>query len=768
MSLKQSLALLFVAVSAAYPQQSPYFARNGSHASAQILRELKNPAVYLVIAAAPGFEDRASIAQFRIRDGATVAVAYITNGEDIPSDLNGEMFYQLASRRKEEAYRALAYLGAQSYFLNIPVNDFSAGVNCFHPTAALTNTLSGRLDSVLAQVMPDIIVLDRDPLSENKESERTSYLKRLIMNDLRGKKRTSLLSVKRLFVPSAEAVKGAALPVEQRDSVWSESSLQMARRAEGFYASLRRQIPLWDEHAPHRYTQAFPENVKPSLPLDKGLPEIGQKLKTLLPAINSLGSADKLLNREKRLAMIRRTIALVDSFIQNEAALMDPIDLRVLASWKLQLENLRCEVLGVAIHYSVSDTIITPVQVFFLKFGTFGPVLAGGITQIVFPGVIQKEWIVNEARNSFYSLKDSEQFRILSPRGISLNSTETPQGFAAMQVRTPMVFIVSHRDPDPARNFMYKEEIPLIIAPYRSAEILSPQVMMYRDTVVSVRFRSNVRDESRAVLHLNDAVVSSPDKTLDMQGKNFVEIYTLPLVWKDTLLTSPRQVTIWAGKGNPAGSFTVHPPDVKAAITKNVGICSAVEKSPVLTALHRLGASTTSLDMARFSPSALSDLSVIVVDQFSFDTFARAGRQLDSVEQWLRHGGRLVILPQHGTVPKTALLGDDVSFTDFSADDCAEKISSDSTDSILYAPNRIDVSQFAGTPFALAYTQLDVKKNGDSKILITSGSRALVCERRMDQGKIFYCALNLFPRLLDLQRASYALLANLISTGLEH
>jgi hypothetical protein len=768
MLLKQSLALLFVVVFSAYPQQSPYFARNGSHTSAQILREVKNPAVYLVIAAAPGFEDRASIAQFRIRDGAAVAVAYVTNGEDIPSDLNGEMFYQLASRRKEEAYHALACLGAHAYFLNIPVNDFSAGLNCFHPTAALTNTLSGRLDSVLAQIMPDVIVLDRDPLSENGESERTSYLKRLIMNDLREKNRASPLTVKRFFVQSAEAVNAVALPVEQRDSVWSESSLQMAQKAEGFYASLRYQIPLWNVHTPHRYAQIFPENIKPSLPLDKGLPQIGKKLKTLLPAINSIHEIAKSLNREKRLEMIRHTIALVDSFIQNEAALMDLIDLRVLASWKLQLENLRCEVLGVAIHYSVSDTIITPVQVFFLKFGSFHPALAGGITQIVFPGVIQKEWIVNEARNSFYSLKDSEQFRILSPRGISLNSTETPQGFAAMQVRTPMVFIVTHRDPDPARNFMYKEEIPLIIAPPRSAEILSPQVMMYRDTIVRVRFRSNVRDESKGVLHINDPVVSSPDKTLDMPGKNFVEIDTLPLLWKDTVLTSPRQVTIWAGKGNSAGSFTVQPSDVKAVIAKKVGICSAVENSPVLTALHRLGASVTSLDMASFSFTTLSDFSVIVVDQFSFDAFASASRQLDSVEQWLRHGGRLIILPQHGAGPKTFLLGDDISFTDFSAGDCTEKLSIDSTDSIVYAPNRIDVSRFTGTPFAVSYTQLAVKKSSDSKILITSGSRVLLCEKRLDHGRMFYCALNLFPRLLDLQHASYALLANLISTGLVH
>ena len=336
-----------------------------------------------------------------------------------------------------------------------------------------------------------------------------------------------------------------------------------------------------------------------------------------------------------------------------------------------------------------------------------------------------------------------------------------------MQLRTPMTFIVSHRDPDPDRSFMYKEEIPLIIAPYRSAEILSSQVMMYRDTTVCVRFRSNVRDGSKGVLRINDPIVSSPDKKLEMPGKNYVEIDTLPLFWKDTMLTSPRQVTIWAGKGNPAGSFTVQPLDIKAVPAKKVGLFSSFKASPVKTALRRLNAAITLLDTAGFSPAALPDLSVIVVDQFSFEAFAGTGRQLESVEQWVRRGGRLIILPQHGTAQTTSFLGRDISFTDFSVGDCTEKCSIDSTDGMLSVPNKIEASRFTETPFPISYIDLAVQKNGDSKVLMTAGPRALLAEKRFDKGKIFYCALNLFPRLLDLHHASYALLANLISTGLE-
>ena len=82
-------------------------------------------------------------------------------------------------------------------------------------------------------------------------------------------------------------------------------------------------------------------------------------------------------------------------------------------------------------------------------------------------------------------------------------------------------------------------------------------------------------------------------------------------------------------------------------------------------------------------------------------------------------------------------------------------------------PNTIEGSSFTGEPFALSYSGLTEKKDGDSKVLMKTGTRVLILEKRLEEGRIFYCAMNLFPRLLDLHKASYELLANLISAGLE-
>ncbi len=763
MLFKCCLALFFAFVAAAHAQPSPYFPENGAQAAEQEIREIENPSAYLVIVIAPGFEDLASIANFRIGSGASVAVAYVTNGEDIPSDFNGEMFYQLASRRKEEAYYALSYLGVQSYFLNIPVNKFSAGAGCFHTTRELDEMLNSRLDSLISQIKPDIIVLDRDPLSGNEQSQRLAYLQNTIVENVRAKKSLSSWSVKRLFVQANGRDKMSDISVEQNDTVWSKSYLQMAHEAEQFYKSLRYQISLWDEGESHRYAQLYPEITKPPLPLDKGLPEFGKELKTLLPKVHSILSIERVTDRERRLAILGSVIAKVDAFIQHYEYSIDQNDLRVLTTWKLALEKLRCINLEVAIWCNVSDTVVTPIQVFFLGFGKLDTAFRKGDTQILFPGVIQKQWIVNEAQKNFYDWKDSAVFRVLSPRSIPLNSTETPQGFAAMQVRTPLIFILRHQDPNPNHSFMYRQVMPLIIAPFRSVEVLTPRVVIFHDTDIYVRFKSNVRDKAGGVFYVNDPIVSSPQKRVELRGKNYVITDTLPLIWKDTLLTAPHEVKIWAGQGISVGSFVVHPLDVKVGIKRKIGLCSAIENSPVQIALHRLGVAMTILDTANLSDKELPNYSVIIVDQFSFNKFLALSERLKSVEQWINEGGRLIILPQYVADQTNIFLGDEIRFSHLSMVGCNDKVIIDSTEKIFNTPNKIDERSFTGELFVISYGGMAREPSDSSKALIKSGVHALLLAKQIGQGTIFYCAVNLHPRLLDIDKTSYKLLANLLS-----
>ncbi|MFZ1082102.1 MAG: PIG-L family deacetylase [Candidatus Kryptoniota bacterium] len=763
MSFKYCIALFFAFMAVARAQPSPYFPDNGGRAVEQAIREIKNPNVYLIIAIAPGFENLASIANFRVGRGAEVAVAYVTNGEDIPSDFNGEMFYQLASRRKEEAYHALSDLGVRSYFLNIPINEFSAGAGCFDATPELGKMLNGRLDSLISQIRPDIIVLDGDPLSGSERSQRLAYLKNIVVKNISARKSPSLWKVKRLFIETNEKDKTSDIPVEQNDLVWSKTYSQMAHEAEEYYQSLRYQIPLWNKNKSHRYAQLYPRTTEPLLPLDKGLPEIGKELRALLPEVHSILSIEKVTNREEQLAALCTTIDKVDAFINHYEYSIDQDDLRILTTWKLALEKLRCVILGVGVRYSVSDTVVTPIQIFFLRFGKLDTAFSKGKTQVLFPGVIQKQWVVNEAQNNVYDWKDSTEFRVLSPRSIPLNSTETPQGFAAMQVRTPLIFIVRHEDPNQNHNFMYRQEIPLIIAPFRSAEVLTPLVVMFHDTDIYVRFKSNVRDKAGGVFYVNDGIVSSPQEKVELPGKNYVVTDTLPLLWKDTLLTVPHETKILAGQRISVGSFIVHSLDVKIDIKKKIGLCSVIPNSPMQIALHRLGVATIVLDTAGLSSKELPNYSAIIVDQFSFDKFLALSERLKSVRRWIIEGGRLIILPQYEADQTNLSVGKGVKFSRLSVVGCNNQVIIDSTEKVFNVPNKIDERNFTGGPFVISYGGLERESSDDSKILVRSGVCALLIEKRIGQGIVFYCGLNLYPRLLDIDKTSYDLLANLLS-----
>jgi hypothetical protein len=785
------LCFLFASAAIGRADNSPYFPKTGTRAVYQDLRDLKEPVVCLVIAMAPGFEDLPTVANLRIGNGVRVEVAYVTNGEDIPSDLNGETFYRIASRRKEEAYQAISYLGAQAYFLNIPINELSADTGCFHPTPWLRKVLGHRLDSLISQVKPDIIMLCNDPLSEGLEKSRFAFLEKFIMDDFFEAGKSSHWGTKRFFIQTNEERGSIRVPVERNDPIWLKSYLQMGREAEKFYQSLRFQIRLWDKKETRYYAQVYPKQGKfrhSAITLIEGLPEIGRKLRTLLPMVRSVESIERVHGLEDKLSLIRSVITEVDEFTSHYEHSLNQSDLRVLVEWKEGLEKLRCALLDVFIPYDVSDTVVTQVQLFFLKFGELPSTFRNGKTEVLFPGVIQKQWIVNEAQKEYYDWKDSAQFRVLSPRSIPLNSPEAPNGFEAMQVRTPFVFIVVHQDPNPDFDFQYREEIHLIIAPYRSIEVLTPQVAIGHDSSIVIRFTSNVRDRAGGVFYVKDSIVSSPERTIELPGKNVVVIDTLPLVWSvrphelgKSMEIAPHEVKILGGpkgispgRATPIGSFVARPLDVRTDIDGKVGVCSAIVDSPILIALRRLGIRTVDLSSHESSELDILSCSRVIVDQFSIEKFLSLLKGPKTLERWLMNGGRLIILPQFGAQVFTDKIADaypfllkGINFSYLPVTGCSTTLEFDRTSRISDTPNDIADNDFAAGQFVFSYGDVVVEHSGEysgfqTKYIIRSSGRDFLVKREIGNGYILYCAVNLHPGLLSLDMSSYKLLANMV------
>jgi hypothetical protein len=77
------------------------------------------------------------------------------------------------------------------------------------------------------------------------------------------------------------------------------------------------------------------------------------------------------------------------------------------------------------------------------------------------------------------------------------------------------------------------------------------------------------------------------------------------------------------------------------------------------------------------------------------------------------------------------------------------------------------VDGFTRESFAISFSEITDRKSDNTKILMKEGNRVLLLRKRVGHGTIYYCAMSLFPRLLDFHTPSYELLANLLSAGLE-
>lgn len=753
----------------AYGQVSPFFPRLGERSVREEIRELENPSVILVIAVAPGSEDLASIAYSRIGRGSKVAVAFVTNGEDIPSDLNGETFYRLAARRKEEAYKALSQLGVQSYFLNIPVNEFPAGEASFEAEPGEDSVLTARLDSVIDKVEPDVIVLDRDPLYGPAASPRMSYLERIILEDMMSRRSSKRWQVSRVFAEAAGKQGRVTLPVNSEDHLWSQSYLHMADVAGEHYRSLRFHIPLWNRGRLHRYALVYPQAKRPPLSLTEGLPVIRGELEALYPYVQSVFSLEKQPDLNTRLHILRNAIDRVDAFIGAHEHGPGLSETRLLSTWILDLEKLRSTVLGVDVHYSVSDTVLAQIQLFFLRFGKIQSRAGTTGLQIVFPGVVEKKWIVNEWQKEFYPLHQNDTFRVITPK-LEFNSAESPEGFASLQVRTPFRFEIVHRDSNPDLDYMYRADVPLIIAPIRSIQVLTPQVAVLRDSIIVVRLKSNSRDSARGEIYINDPIVRSAPVGVDLRGKNYVQFDTLHLVWSEMsrhvseendLAARARRITILANNNVPVGGFYTRYIDAKTDLRGKVAIYSVIDDSPLKIALDRLGTRAVDLRMTDSWSTGLAQYSVIVVDQYSYGNFVRSSKRYDAVKRWIEKGGRLIIFPQYGTDMK-GMDGGQVNFKYLPITGASAKAVFDTSNGLFESPNHVKESDLAGGVFPMAFGSVSGSSEGSRALITSAGHLPLLVEQTVGQGEIFYSALNLAPRLLSIDETAYRLLANLL------
>ena len=738
---------------------SPYFPQRGRNGIVQQAHDIKNSSTMLVIALAPGCEDLPVIAYYRIGRGASVAVAYVTNGEGLPNRGNDDSFYELAGKRKEEAYQAASSLDAEAYFLNVPSTAIYGGQSTLHSQPNLEMLLRAKIDTVLERVRPDIVVVQRDPFSFNDSRPRDADLKKIILKILAHHNSSSEWLVKRIFIQSKPSPQTFKVPVGQKNSLWAKSYTEIGEEACKNYASIKPLLPLLEKIQSHDYQLVFPTVTKPLEELDSGLPVLGQELQSVDSALQQAVSLGIDFDREKTLNGVTTAIGKVDAVINRSESSLDRSDVRVLSEWKLGLERLRCLLLDVNVHAAVSDTVVTAVQLFFFRTEIDTAIISRGEAKILFPGVVDKEWIANEKQNMFYALGKTNEFRMVTPRNNTYTSPEIPEGLAALQVRTPFIFMIVHNESDPARNFIYRKEIPLTMAPPRSAEVLTPNVVAHRDSILRVRFRNNTRDAVSPEVYLDDPYVSSPHRTVKLPSKNFVLDDTISLHWKDTSFSGVRETSLQAGRSGQFGKFSYHSLNVRTELRGKVGLYSTAAHSILQTALMRLGVLPYNCDTTADLSDKLSSLSTLVIDEFSFSSFVESHQRDSTLQQWLEAGGRMIVFPENGFSDGF------VTFRFLPVVSNAKEMAFDPSDKLFQYPNRIREDDFRGTPVPLSFGALEFSdvKSVHVPLRLKKGNEPLIAVKSVGKGKIIYVTLNMDAQFLAMQKNAYRLLSNFVS-----
>ncbi|HQT92437.1 MAG TPA: hypothetical protein PL001_10470 [Candidatus Kryptobacter bacterium] len=124
----------------------------------------------------------------------------------------------------------------------------------------------------------------------------------------------------------------------------------------------------------------------------------------------------------------------------------------------------------------------------------------------------------------------------------------------------------------------------------------------------------------------------------------------------------------------------------------------------------------------------------------------------------------MIILPQYGFELKSLDPQAEANFSYLPITNSRAKVVLDSNSILFESPNELREASFSVGQFPISFGSVTATGTNESKVLITtSGNLPQLVEQTVGQGRIFYCALNLFPRFLALDETAYELLANLLS-----
>jgi hypothetical protein len=762
----------FLAARIAFPQSSPYFPVSGNGALHQCTLDLTNPTVVLSLAAEPGQEDLRTLAALRLQTGAHIISAYATNGGSTPSDLDGDLPNDVAGRRKEEASAAMRWCGGDAYFLNLPDQGIS-GTRAALAGSWRRDTVISRCVRMIRTLRPDAVLLARDARANEGDSTRGELLRELFLESAAAAKDTVRFplpglppwAVKRILLEEGPGSARAGIPDDVPHPVWRKTARDIAGEAGRLYASLRIRHPLQEAKRSRAYALLVSSLGDRGVRGLNGFLTLTASLQAIRPGIMSAAAEARKKQRDPALRAIVLAGAAIEETVAKRGKTLSPLERRVLARWKSGLEDLRCLLLGIDIPFTVSDTLLAPVQLTFLRFGKNVRTPASKDAEVLFPSAMTGTWVVNESDKFRFPMTYPSEFRIVTPEQMELNAPPALAGLAATEMRLKFPLIVFHRDSVMTQEFAFQREIALRIAPPQSVEVLTPVVRVIPGERLLVALQNVSRETYRGTMWVGDSVARESRKQITLANKGAMVRDTLALAWTDTLRDGDYLIGLHIGKGKPVAHFLARKFPVAADTSMRVGVVTGLLSSPLEDALRRLRVPCVALDAGAPGSGALDGLRTVLLDRNALGLVAAPQALASRLLRWVEAGGHLVMLSQAWDPPEARELTRLIGFTGEPALPPDAPAIADSSSRICASPNRLGEEDWRDWTIARSRGIVRVPAGADLTVHVRNGRTGapLVASVTLGRGTITAVALDLVPQLQTVHAGALRLFANLLA-----
>jgi hypothetical protein len=761
--------------------QGQYFPENGREALHQRALDARARLNVLSLSLQPGYEDLDALAFFRLGRGARIVSAYVTNGESGESDVRGEYPNQLAALRRNEAAKALATLGGEEYFLNMP------GFGAARDTAVVrsqwdVDSLALLLNKLLKDLRPDVILIARDWAVEGT-SPQQEVLRDVLLRVIRKLEPTAVQkkaggaeemfqwSVASVWVETGSKA-GVPVPVDRIHPLWKKSYREIGIEAGSAYGSQLVQRRQWygtgKERVGISYEAVAPGRTRKLKSIDDGLPiPVPPLLRGIDTEIASVAGVivSGPLTSASREGVLRRVSALLDSV---DYRLLDPLSLssqgrKISMQWKLSLESLRAALIGVVVKYSLSPSTVTERQVVHLTIDSIAGAKSGDSVWVYFPFIDQR-WYVDETTTKMMPLRLKDPYRLLSPMRKEFDLPAAMDGLSQTTVGKTLTFFVMCKAKQRERNFVYRGSVRMLFAPRFTTEVLTPIVRAVPGERVIVRTTNHSRDGVRDSVHVDDTLATAAKKEFRINVKDMSEVDTLIMQWtlppREGTFVVPVNISI-----KMVARFAVRQFETRVDTSLRVALITGLEDSPTAEALRRMGVGWLEISNARSVAERLGGFRVAIVDRRAMTLIEDLKSQQQTFKRFVEGGGHLIVMAQDAKAWNADPLVEGLHLAASEALEEAAGLETDSLHRALMTPNRIRPEDWAGWLFRRAHNIVSGPALANAVVPAKSQMEQspFIAEWKMGSGTLTYVDLALQAQFLNVHPGSYRLFANLIS-----